>query len=66
MRIINRLKTSSAMGLAIAAAAAVVVPQSAMAQEQEEQANSTTDALTGNIIVTARKREEDLQDTPIA
>lgn len=58
----HTFKAHSAVGLVIAMAA-LVAPQTAQAQDE---AASTTDALGGDIIVTARKREEDLQDTPIA
>ena len=50
--------------LAIALSSCVIYPMIAFAQEQKR--SSIADAFLEEIIVTARKREENLQDTPMS
>ncbi|MFD1787940.1 TonB-dependent receptor [Sphingomonas floccifaciens] len=51
---------------AIGALAIAAVPGIAQAQDGSAQAQSATEADPQDIIVTARRREESLQDTPVA
>ena len=60
-------------GVAVAAMAAVLVPGKLIAQDQVTEANDaegvatqTQDEGVGRIIVTATRRDSDLQSTPIA
>jgi iron complex outermembrane receptor protein len=59
--------TSRSILLAAVAASALLAPGSGHAQEtSQETAATAPDFATGDIIVTARKREESLQEVPIA
>jgi len=57
-----RLLTGSAMGIILAATAGVALPTSAAAQQGREASR----ADDGEITVTARRREEALQEVPLA
>jgi iron complex outermembrane receptor protein len=53
-------------GAAIIAPAGLLLAEPAFAQSTNAEANSSTSAGFGDIVVTARRREERLQDVPVA
>jgi iron complex outermembrane receptor protein len=53
-------------GAAIIAPAGLLLAEPAFAQSTNAEANSSTSAGLGDIVVTARRREERLQDVPVA
>ncbi len=52
--------------LALAAGAALFTPAAALAQDEEQVASADGQVSGNTIVVTARRREESLQDTPVA
>jgi iron complex outermembrane receptor protein len=53
-------------GAAIIAPAGLLLAEPAFAQSTNAEANSSTSAGLGDIVVTARRREERIQDVPVA
>ncbi len=58
------MQSSSKFAIAVALVTGAVLPQSALAQSNAEMESSTSEGSV--IVVTAQKREESLQDVPIA
>ena len=62
----STMRTMFCCQAATAALAMAAMPNAALAQEATAQAGASDAADTQDIIVTARRREESLQDTPVA